>query len=82
MLSAHIADGGRTVMYDGSKVTPSERGKGVSKLIHKDSLERLKTSYPKLEKQSFVTANVHFLGSDVICKQVQLTSGYNPTRQL
>ncbi|XP_067879885.1 histidine N-acetyltransferase-like [Heterodontus francisci] len=62
LVSAHIVDDGQTAAMEALNVHPSERGKGIGRLIHKHILECVRARYPEVKNQSGVTGQDIFKG--------------------
>ncbi|XP_067879900.1 histidine N-acetyltransferase-like [Heterodontus francisci] len=62
LVSAHIVDDGQTAAMEALNVHPSERGKGIGRLIYKHILQCVRARYPEVKNQSGVTGQDIFKG--------------------
>ncbi|XP_067879902.1 histidine N-acetyltransferase-like [Heterodontus francisci] len=62
LVSAHIVDDGQTAAMEALNVHPSERGKGIGRLIYKHILQCIRARYPEVKNQSGVTGQDIFKG--------------------
>ncbi|XP_038642898.1 histidine N-acetyltransferase-like [Scyliorhinus canicula] len=73
LCSSHIVDDGQSAQMEDIKVAASERGKGTAQLMYKHVIELVRTKYPEVKKQSFVTYPKLNRGFCVLGKQSEIS---------